>query len=170
MKRFLSISAIALLLFLAACGPKLERALDAVFIAAPIAVDELQADGAITADLAGELRVDIPDGKKVTDALVANLKAIPKDASDRRPQQLAAWQSAELQWLAIVNRGHFALNPKTQRFAVRANSLFATAIQIYGGISAQQDAAPVSVPPNLTDNQIEKMLQERLENLLNCLE
>ena len=151
------------------CSPKLEKALDAVFIAAPIAVDEAERQGVITADLAGQLRVDIPDGKRVTDNLIAKLKAIPKDASDRRAQQLAAWQAAELDWLAIVNRGHFALNAKMNGFADRANELFSTAIQIYGGVSAQKEVAPAHVSPNMSDVQIEEMLLSRLEGLAGSL-
>ena len=145
MKPFLLILILAIAL-LTACGPKLERTLNAVFDTAPIAVDELQNEGAITAELAGQLRVDIPDGKKVTNDLIADLKRIPGNAPDRRAQQLAAWQKAEVNWLAIVNRGHFALNPKLQQFAQRANSLFAAGVAIYGGISAQSN--PPAVPPN----------------------
>lgn len=164
---------LAIVLLGGACGPKLERAVNAVFVAAPIAVDELERQGAITAEVAGQLRVDIPDGKKVTDDLIKDLKDIPNNALDRRARRLAAWQRAELAWLAIVNRGHFALNPKLHKFANRANSLFAAGVQIYGGISAQrkEDGTPVEVPvrPNMTDEEIEQMLQPKLEALRDCL-
>jgi hypothetical protein len=167
MKRIIAL--VALTIAFTACSPKLERAVNDVFNLAPLAVDEAERQGAITAELAGELRKDIPDGQQVTNDLIAELKQIPKDASDRRPRQLAAWQSAESKWLAIVNRGHFALNPTMQNFAGRANDLFATAIRIYGGVSAQGTNQTTPAPPNLTDDQIEKMLLERLENLANSL-
>jgi len=169
MKQLILVSLAIALLFLAACGPKLERAVNTVFDLAPIAVDEAENQGAITAELAGELRVDIPDGQTVTNSLIAQLKQIAKAAPDRRALQLAAWQKAELAWLAIVNRGHFALNPKFQKFADRANELFAAGVRFYGGISAQKEPVASPSPPNLTDDQIEKQLQERLENLANSL-
>ncbi len=169
MKRTFAVTILALLLMTAACSPKIEQALNIAFDDAPVVVDQLEVDGVISADLAGELRVDIPDGAKFGENLIAKLNGIPKKAPDRKAQKLAAWQSGEKDWLAIVSRGHFKLKPKTQRIADSINGLFATAIQIYGGISAQDAPAPVAVPPNLSDKQIEKLLLDRLENALNSL-
>jgi hypothetical protein len=168
MKRTIFIT--TLLLALTACGPKLERAVNGVFAAAAVTVDELQRQGDITAEVAGFLRVDIPDGKKVADQLIQDLKAIPQSRPDRRVEQLAAWQKAEVAWLEIVNRGHFALNAKLQTFAARANSLFAAGVQIYGGVSAQKPADGVTVPSNFTEDQADELLLRSLENLRNSLE
>lgn len=168
-KSYLAASILPLAIFLSACGSTFIRSLNAGFDQAPIVVGTLEANGAISGELATALRVDFPDGKQVANDLFNDLRAIPKDAPDRKAQQLSAWQRAEQRWLAIVNRGHFKLNPKTQKFVDVANGIFAAAIQAYGGISESIKAPAEDVRPNMTDEEIEQMLERKIEALRDCM-
>lgn len=122
---------------IAACAPATKLALDAAFAGMDVAVSRLERMGKIDAETARELRIDLPDGKKVAVNLVADLKAIPKNEAraNGRALKLQAWQKAEKEWIAIVNRGHFALSPDVQEWVDLLNDIFQAAIEGYGGAS-----------------------------------
>ncbi len=166
-------------LLMTACGG-LITALRIGFASGDPLVTYLEAKGKISPETARELRVDLPDARNVGLNLASELAAIKRNKGTRT-DNLIAWQNAEKQWLAIVDRGHFKLDPQIQEIANLINSIFEEAIAAYGGGSgggtvglmarkagsaANSDAHSAA----RSDKEIEASLKAKLQELKKKLE
>jgi len=172
-----TIALCVLLTFMMACGG-LETGLRVAFTADAPLIDYLETKGKISNETARELRVDVPDARNVALNLASQLALIPKNAPDVRVRKLNAWQTAEKGWIAIVNRGHFALAPETQEWVDLANSIFEEAVTAYGGgnggkasrAAAVNDAGGTPALPARSDAEIEASLKAKLKLLQKKME
>lgn len=153
------------LVLMAACfGASQLAVLKTTLRSSPPLVNSLVASGAIKQSDADTTIKDFTDGAGEAIQLGECMKAVSKDAPDRKQQQYRCAHAAFTGWRAIANRGHFKIHPKIETAFTIADGIFEFIDAFYAdraGVVSHSDVGA----DGLSDEDFQQALDQRIKEL-----
>jgi len=179
MRRHSKLSAIALVIILAACGGStLLKSFRVALASSRPLVDSLVVSGAISNPQASAIVTDFDDGAKCGLALQNEFSAIPKElpANEQKTRKFQASENALKCFRVVLQRHNFAAHPRVQNAANIAEGILLSLVEFYSDSdTATSDAvgprrAPTGRRNTAKDEkELEKQLNDQVEALKEAL-
>ncbi|HEX5704849.1 MAG TPA: hypothetical protein VFX97_16750 [Pyrinomonadaceae bacterium] len=161
-RKIAALALASVLIVQTACGGNVLTTVRLALASSGPLVNSLVAAGVLKQEQAGPIITDFTDGSNVALTLQTDFKACAKD----RPCKLRAAQKAETGFRAIINRQHFAANPRVQQIADIASGILSSLVIFYGGTSPNATVmVAMDAGPPLTDDQIEARVKPDADKL-----